>query len=70
MGSQWQIRRTLSERDDGERRWDYAFQLLLRWVQEEVASHEPASRVRQEYQNEDSPLCTSLDRTSTTPSND
>lgn len=70
MGPQWQICRTLSERDDGERRWDYAFQLLLRWVQEEVASHEPASRVRQEHQNEDSPLCTSLDRPSTTPSND
>jgi hypothetical protein len=30
----WTVRRQLSPRRDGERRWDQAYQLLVRWAGE------------------------------------
>ena len=32
MNREWDVHRIFSEQDDGQRRWDSAFQLLLRWA--------------------------------------
>lgn len=70
MKTQWQVHRRLIERDDGERRWDYAFQFLLRYVQERAASDELFSRPREELTDEDCSLRTCLDRSPAATSND
>lgn len=70
MKSPWRVCRTLSERDDGERRWDYAFQFLLRWVQEEVSNDGAASQLREERQDEHCPLHTGVDRSTAATAND
>jgi hypothetical protein len=33
MRHQWRLRRTFQEHQDGQRRWDRAYQLLLEWGQ-------------------------------------
>jgi cobyric acid synthase len=47
MKREWQVHHAVAEYPDGQRRWDYAYQFLLRWVMEETA--EPSS---QEDENE------------------
>jgi hypothetical protein len=69
MKSQRKICRTLVERGDGERRWDYAFQFLLRWM-EQAARDEPYSRTREEHQDEDCPIRSSIDRPPAATAND
>lgn len=32
MRHHWRIRRQLVERPEGQQRWDYAYQYLLRWT--------------------------------------
>jgi hypothetical protein len=34
MKRPWQVRRVMVGQYDGERRWDYAYQLLLQWAME------------------------------------
>jgi len=69
MKPQRQIRRTLVERSDGARRWDYAFQFLLRHM-EQATSDEPYSQPREEYQDEDCAVRTGIDRSTTATAND
>jgi hypothetical protein len=32
MSTPWHVKRTVIARHDGQRRWDYAYQFLLRWA--------------------------------------
>ena len=32
MKPTWKVQRTVAARDDGQRRWDYAYQFLLQWA--------------------------------------
>ena len=32
MKPAWKVRRTVAARDDGQRRWDYAYQFLVQWA--------------------------------------
>jgi hypothetical protein len=57
MKREWQVHHAVAEYSDGQRRWDYAYQFLLRWMMEETA--EPSS---QEDENENCPLCPSIDQ--------
>lgn len=69
MKSQWQAYRTLVESRDGERRWDYAFQFLLRWM-EQAASEEPLSPPREENQDENCLIRPGIDQSPAATAND
>jgi len=56
MKREWQVRRTLVEDTDGQRRWETVYQLLLRWMME----HQPVELSSQENDHEDRPLCSSI----------
>ena len=64
MKPTWKVQRTVAARDDGLRRWDYAYQFLLQWATD--ASVEMCSAAtQQEEGNECSTLCSGLQPTST-----
>lgn len=69
MKAQRQVQRTLIERHDAERRWDYAFQFLLSWVRE-AGSDTSFSQDREETQNEGCPLRTGIDQSAAATAND
>lgn len=48
MKTAWQVRRTPVPYEDGERRWDYAYQFLLQWAVNPEASEQSASAQQQE----------------------
>jgi len=48
MKSQWHVSRSVASRSDGQRRWDYAYQSLLRWVMENSMGPAPAPSSLQE----------------------
>ena len=60
MKREWQVRRAVAECPDGQRRWDYAYQFLLRWMMEQTAGQQSS----QENEYENCPLCTSIDQPS------
>jgi len=62
MKRPWQVNRTLIARSDGQRRWDYAYQFLLRWAMEQDT--DPSTQ--QEPRHEHRPLCPGLDPRPTT----
>lgn len=64
MRKGWQICRTVVARSDGQRRWDYTYQFLLRWMMEQSAEQESTGLPSQEKVHEDSPLCPSIDQPS------
>jgi hypothetical protein len=70
MKSKWKVSRSTIARPDGQRRWDYAYQFLVRWAMEqEVASKpNPLTEVK-EYENGSSPICSSFDQSTTAKSN-
>ena len=41
MKREWQVHRAVAECTDGQRRWDYAYQFLLRWMMEQTVGHNP-----------------------------
>jgi hypothetical protein len=50
MQSRWYVSRSAAARSDGQRRWDYAYQSLLRWVMENSAGVAPApSHLPEDY---------------------
>ena len=62
MKSQWRVSRSVASRSDGQRRWDYAYQSLLRWVMEDPAGIVPApSRLQEDYHG-DRAVCSGLDQ--------
>lgn len=61
----WQIRRTVVGRDDGKRRWDAAYQLLLRWTLPMDTDVTPPAAFRpatKEEEDESRTLCTSIEQ--------
>ena len=44
MKSEWRVSRSTIARPDGQRRWDYAYQFLVRWAMEQVQTHYPNRR--------------------------
>lgn len=62
MKSQWCVSRSVAGRSDGQRRWDYAYQFLLRWVMEDTAGVVPASSHLQEDRHGDCFVRASLDQ--------
>ena len=48
MERPWQVCRVTVGQDDGERRWDYAYQFLLQWAMEHEAGSRPAPSHPQE----------------------
>ncbi len=70
MKSKWIVHRTTVARLDGQRRWDYAYQFLVRWAMEQETGSKLSEIPRQEeYQNGRGPICSSLDQSATTKSN-
>ena len=63
MNRTWQVHRETVAHPDGQRRWDRAYQLLLRWADEELAAQPPA--VTQEDDDAHCPVCPGLDQSST-----
>ena len=70
MKSKWIISRSTIVRPDGQRRWDYAYQFLVRWAMEQEAASIPNPLPKQEeHENGNSPISTSFDQWSTSKSN-
>jgi hypothetical protein len=64
------VRRSVSPRHDGQRRWDLAYQLLLRWTMEREDGTEPVSSSQQEERNGHCLVRTGIDQPSTTDPDD
>jgi hypothetical protein len=64
MKKEWQVHRTVVECSDGQLRWDYTYQFLLRWMMEQTLEEQPLDRPRQENDHENRPLCQSIDQPS------
>lgn len=64
MKPAWKVQRTVAARDDGQRRWDYAYQFLVQWAADSSAETCSAP-TQQEEGNERGSLCSGLDPTST-----
>ena len=60
----WKVRRTVTARDDGQRRWDYAYQFLVQWAMDSSADTCSAP-TQQEEGNECGTLRPRLDPTPT-----
>jgi hypothetical protein len=69
MKRKWQVHRSVVERSDGQRRWDRAYQLLLRWAMEPSGAPLPGGASSQENEHEDRVVCPSLDALSNAKSN-
>ena len=70
MKSEWRVSRSTIARPDGQRRWDYAYQFLVRWAMEQ----EPGSKAnplpnQEEQKNGSRPVCSSFDQSTTSKSN-
>ena len=69
MKPAWKVRRTVAARDDGQRRWDYAYQFLLQWAMDSSAERCSAP-TQQEEGNERGTLRPGLDSTATAGADD
>ena len=67
---QWKVHRCIIQRDDGQRRWDEAYQFLLHCMIEnrEKALDEKTHEEEQEGQDGSCTLCPCLNHTATTGS--
>jgi len=67
---QWNVDRDTIERDNGQRRWDEAYQFLLQCMIEnrEKSLDEKCHEEEQEEQNGSGTLCPCLNHTATTGS--
>ena len=65
----WKVRRTVAACDDGQRRWDYAYQFLLQWAMDSSADTYSAP-TPQEEGNERGDLRPGLDPATTTGADD
>lgn len=70
MRTQWQVKRTLIPRHDGQRRWDYASQFLLQWAVGPEAAPCSVHPDQQEDSNERRRICARLDQSATTDPDD
>ena len=68
MKQKWQVQRSMIERMDGQRRWDCAYQCLLRWANQAVSvrSNDSLQFAQQEVESDESRhLCSGLNTAST-----
>ncbi len=70
MKTPWQVRRTTVAQHDSERRWDYAYQLLLQWAMEHEAGTRPAPLHHQEDPHGSRPVRSCLNSPSATAADD
>lgn len=74
MKRQWRIRRQVIESSDGQRRWDRAYQCLLRWGSPADQDLIPVPRdwfqLPQEVKDGNCSLCTRVDATPSSSAND
>jgi hypothetical protein len=70
MKRPWQVRRVMVGQDDGERRWDYAYQFLLQWAMEHAAGTSPAPLHQQEESHGSRSVRPCLDTPSATAADD
>jgi hypothetical protein len=70
MNPGWHVHRTVKAQRDGERRWDYAYQFLLRWAMEHEAGTCPAPVHHQEETHGSRSLRPWLDEPSATAADD
>lgn len=68
MNRNWQVHRDTFAHPDGQRRWDRAYQLLLRWA-DEVLDGQP-SPVSQEDDDANRFVCPGLDQPPTADPHD
>ena len=68
MNRTWQVHRETVPHPDGQRRWDRAYQLLLRWAADAVPA--PAPTLTQEETDAHCPVCPRLNQSPTTNSHD
>ncbi len=68
MKHQWRIHRQFNQHQDGEQRWDRAYQYLLLWTKAPepslVATSDEKSEPIQEVDHANSSLCSGLDKKS------
>jgi hypothetical protein len=62
MKQEWTVRRQTVAQVDGQRRWDLAYQCLLRWAQTMGQEMLPI-QAQQEAHHESRDLCPSVDAT-------
>ena len=67
MDSEWKVVRTLTAQSDGARRWDSAYQLLMRWTLE---PDKTSSTHCLEESNGNRLVCPSLDQSPAASAND
>ena len=65
---QWKIHRSAIERDDGQRRWDEAYQFLLQCMIENREKTLDEKSQEQEEQNGSCAVCSCINHTATTGS--
>ena len=70
MKSQWRVSRSVASRSAGQRRWDYAYQSLLRWVMENSAGVVPAPSHLQEDRHGDCFVRSGFDQPPATDTDD
>lgn len=74
MKRQWRIHRQVIESSDGQRRWDRAYQCLLRWGSLADQDLIPVPRdwfqLPQEVKDGNRSLCTRVDATPSSSAND
>lgn len=68
MNRSWQVHRDTVAHPDGQRRWDHAYQLLLRWADEVLAAQTPT--VTQEDDDAHRLVCPGLDQSPTADPHD
>jgi hypothetical protein len=64
MKKEWQVRHAVVESSDGQLRWDYTYQFLLRWMMEQAAGQHLPGLPSQENNHENCTLCPSIDQPS------
>jgi hypothetical protein len=62
MKPQWDVSRAVVAHADGQRRWDYAYQFLLRWMMDHLAGAAPALSHPQEDQDGNRIVCAGLNQ--------
>jgi hypothetical protein len=67
MKQEWTIHRQTVEQADGQRRWDLAYQCLLRWAQA-TRQKNLSMQTQQEANDESSNLCAGIDAATSTDS--
>jgi hypothetical protein len=65
MKRSWQVSRTVVPHDDGQRRWDYAYQFLLKWAMVYVTDAQSVPSHQQEDQHGNRSVCSCIDGTAT-----